>query len=309
MPGLRRSDLCSNTAQRIQAESLAGRKLVPGDTLMNRLSSERKEAGHVAYADESGTSGTEKCYTIGALLVPEEDDESFRKDVEILIREHGVMGEVKWKKVSNSHGLINFGIHVFKRIIESDCRFIAIVVQKALYRKWQANKENAFYTTYSELFKHAAEGLGRTVRIYIDNRTDSYDKQDEVMEIVTNNMLAQLSSSGKISNVTKADSKELVCLQVADLLTGAFNTAHHHYLNPDWEFSPGKALLISKMAQILGWDRLVYDTYPNTVLNIWHFPIQWRAVPETKNVRTDTSVRFITDEELKKHISRARSKQ
>lgn len=260
---------------------------------------------NVAYADESGTSANEKCYTIGALLVPEEQDEQFRNAVVKLGREHGIVGEVKWKKVSNSHGLINFGISVLKLIIESDCCFSAIVVQKSLYQKWQSDKESAFYTTYSQLFKHAVDGLGKTVRIHIDDRVDSYGKQDEVVEIVTNRMLGQASSPGNVSEVIKSDSKELVCLQVADFLTGAINTAHHQYLNPSWKFSPGKALFISKMAQILGWDRLVYDTYPNTNFNIWHFPIEWRADPATKNVKPDTSVGFIAPEELKEYIARA----
>ena len=111
---------------------------------------------NIAYADESGTSGPEKCYTIGALLVPEEKDELIRDKIKYLMKVHGVVGEVKWKKVrSNSHGLINFGIDILKLIFETDCCFTSIVVQKDLYRKWSKNKEEAFYTTYIQLFSHA----------------------------------------------------------------------------------------------------------------------------------------------------------
>ena len=143
--------------------------------------------------------------------------------------------------------------------------------------------------------------MGETVKIYIDDRSDSYDKQDEVVEIITNHMLNHLSSSGRVSNVTKADSKDLVCIQVADYLTGALNTAHHQFLNPNWKFSAEKALFISKMAETIGWDRLVYDTYPNANFNIWHFPIEWRAIPATKGIDEDLSVKFITPEDLTRY--------
>jgi len=279
---------------------------------VNKAASEQEKACAseiIAYADESGTSANEKCYTIGALLVPGADNEGFKNDMALLAQRHGLVGEAKWNKVRSSHGQINFGIDVLKRIIQSDCCFSSIVVRKDSYRKWQSKKEDAFYTTYCLLLKHCADKQSKTVRVYIDERQDSYDKQDEVMEIVTNRMLTRLSSIGKIRAVSKADSRELICLQAADFLTGAINTAHHKYLNPDWEYSPGKALFIARMASILGWDGLVYDTYPNTDFNIWHFPEEYRADPQTRNVKANLSVSFVTPDELQQEISRAHKKR
>ena len=258
---------------------------------------------NIVYADESGTSGKEKCYTIGALLVPESDHARIERDVESLVIQHGVVGEVKWTKVGNSHGLINFAIDLLKRIIEDNCYFSSIVVKKDIYNKWQNSWEDAFYTTYTQLLKHFASIHRQPTRVLIDNRSDSYDKQDEVVEIVANRMLAKLSSAGKILNVSKVDSRDYILLQSADLLTGALNTAHHKFLNPGWSFHAGKALCISRLAAILGWDALHYDTYPSSInFNVWHFPKEFRAKPKSRRVIPNLNVGFVTADELRERL-------
>lgn len=252
----------------------------------------------IVYADESGTSGGEKCYTIGALLVPDDEQDALEVELTSLAENHGVVGEVKWKKVSSSHGLINFGIDGFRRIAKSACCFNAIVVNKALYGKWSGDKEEAFYTTCTLLLQHCAGAAGEEIQVNIDNRQDSYEKRTEVVEIIGNHMLAKLSSLGRLSNVTMLDSKTSKCMQVTDFLTGAINHAHHRFLNPDLQMSNGKKLFIARLAQCLGWNDIIYDTYPNLDFNIWHFPIEWRAVPATKNIRINLSIPYVTAEDL-----------
>lgn len=262
---------------------------------------------NIAFADESGTSSKEKCYAIGALFVPAARYPQFEEETSQLVKEHGVVGEVKWTKIGASHGPINLGIDVAKRILKSKCCFSAIVVKKDLYNKWRGNKEEAFYTTYTQLIEHAVRSQRAVTRVYIDNRSDSYDRQDEVLEIVANRMLAKLSSAGRIDNVIKVDSKKHVLLQVADLLTGAINTAHHRYLNPNWCVHPGKNLCISRLAAVLGWDDLKYDTYPSVNFNVWHFPTEYRRSPRTRKVIPNYSVNFVTADELRNCIAGASS--
>lgn len=264
-------------------------------------------ANNIVYADESGTSEKEKCYTIGALLVPESEHAKIEYDIKGLVAQHGIVGEVKWTKVSTSHGLINFSIDILKRILQSNCCFNAIVVKKDVYVKWQGNKEEAFYTTYTQLLKHCASIHRKPTRVLIDNRSDTYDKQDEVAGIIANRMLAKLSSAGKILNVSKVDSRDHVLLQTADLLTGALNTAHHKFLNPDWSFHRGKALCITRLAAILGWDALFYDTFPSINFNVWHFPIEFRAKPKSRNVVPNLNVSFVTADELQEQLSHSQS--
>jgi hypothetical protein len=104
---------------------------------------------------------------------------------------------------------------------------------------------------------------------------------------------------GSISDVMQRDSKDFLLIQVADLLTGAINAAHNRYLDPTFTLHPGKEFTISKLAGVLGWDTLWYDTYPNAGFNVWHFPWQeFRGKPRTRNVVPDFGVPYVTPDEL-----------
>jgi hypothetical protein len=54
------------------------------------------------------------------------------------------------------------------------------------------------------------------------------------------------------------------------------------------------------MARLLGWDAPHYDTMPNDKFNIWHFPIEYRALPGTRDVTPAGIVPFITATDLQK---------
>jgi hypothetical protein len=57
-------------------------------------------------------------------------------------------------------------------------------------------------------------------------------------------------------------------------------------------------LLISRLASVLGWDALYYDTWPNKRFNIWHFPPDsgWRG--PTRHVRPNYTVEYVSPSEL-----------
>lgn len=81
----------------------------------------------------------------------------------------------------------------------------------------------------------------------------------------------------------KVNSKHNVGIQIADLLTGAITASRSMYLNEDFKINAAKALFINKLSQILGWESLHFDTYPESKFNIWHFPEECRNTPETKD--------------------------
>lgn len=250
------------------------------------------------FSDESGISGVERCYTIGAILLPSSHVDEFNKITTELSKSHGITGEAKWTKVSSSYGLINFGLDMLKRILDGDYCFNAIVVNKAPYRKWRSNREEAFYTTYTLLIEHCARTLKGQISAKIDDSTDSYPKQHEVVQIIANHKLADAPPSAQVRNVEKTNSKASQGIQVADMLTGAINAAHHKFLNPNLKIDAGKELFIERMAQILGWDDVVYDTWPNANFNIWHFPIEYRRTPATLKIRPDIDIPFVSRDEL-----------
>ncbi len=256
----------------------------------------------IAFADESGIDGKADCYAIGVISFDADHQDTFETYTESKLKSHGVVGEAKWKKIRNSHGSINFAIDALKSILRSQtASFDAIVVNTRLFRNWHSpliSKEGAFYQTYTYLLRHIARRANLPAEIFIDNRSDSYAKRDEVVEKIGNNMLGQLASAGRLTGVQKVNSHDCVGVQVADLLTGAVNAAHARWLNPRIPLHPGKRLAIERLAQMLGWDDLCYDTMPSDKFNIWHFPIEYRAQPRTRTVFPTRHVPYVCSTDI-----------
>jgi hypothetical protein len=255
---------------------------------------------HHAFADESATDSQYGSYGIGALIIPESRLARFNEYFVDRLRQHGVIGEARWKKVAGSHGLINLALELWRDLLKHpSVRFSVIVVRKDLYRKWAQDKEEAFYVTYTFLLRHAANLRPGEFEVVIDDRSDRYGKRDEVLEIVSNHMLRAMKSDSEIVRVRKDDSKLLPGLQAADLLTGAITHAHVLALEPSRSVNPGKTLLLERMAAAAGWSDLYCDTFPDSPMNIWHFPQEdWRGVPETRRVLPVGAVNFVTKEGL-----------
>lgn len=256
----------------------------------------------IAFADESGIDGNPKCYAIGVVSVSKAKLRGFNDVFAKLKREHGVGNEVRWKSVAKGHGLINLSIDWLDRILRSEtARFDVIVVNTEMYRKWSqrgAEREDAFYVTYTYLLRHLARQVKTNTEVFIDDRSDEYQKQHEAIETIANNMLGQLHATGRLEKVTKVPSHEHPGIQIADMLTGAIAASHRLYLDADTPLNAGKRLAIERMAALLGWDALHYNTMPHSRFNIWHFPQEYRAMPATLEVRPSRLVPFITPEDL-----------
>ncbi len=191
---------------------------------------------------------------------------------------------------------MNLSIDLLRYILQSGLCFNSIVVRKSLYNKWQNGpQDQAFYTTYSYLLKHCLKGQTGDYLAFIDDRSESYEKHDEALQVITNRMLNKIAGQANITAVNQSDSKKYQGIQAADLLTGAIKAAHHLYLDQDCPISPGKELLLNRLAATLGWDALHYDTWPNQKFNIWHFPQEgYRAIPGTKTPQPIFNVPYVT---------------
>lgn len=255
---------------------------------------------YVVFADESGIGREADCYGIGCLALPEAELADFNKFFSERHTMHGVVGELKWTKIRNSHGMMNLTLDLLKRIIERKYRLGAIVVFKGSYRKWQeGNFEDAFYTTYNLLLTHLVKLKEGEYRVYIDDRSDAYDKQDEVVHVIGNRMLRKKGREGELIEVQKSDSRLRSGIQVVDVLTGAVVSAHNHALTPNMPIHPGKIVVIKRLAELLGLPGLETDTFPDSDINIWHFPQEHRAVFSKKAVvKPNLNVRYIRPEEL-----------
>jgi hypothetical protein len=252
----------------------------------------------LGFADESGTDDNPGCYGIGVLSFPEERRPAFDALFAELRETHKLTSEQKWELIKTGHARMNFLLDWLHQILSSSAATLdVIIVSKRLFRLWNevgGDREKAFYKTYTQILAHVAKRTGDEMRVFIDDRSDAYGLHPEVVQIVGNHMLRDLANAGRLGEVTKVNSKEEPAIQVADLLTGAITAAHRARLDPTFELHPGKALVIERLAGILGWSDLVCDTLPGSRFNIWHFPIEYRASPETRNVGSVHRPHYVT---------------
>jgi len=254
---------------------------------------------YTMFADESGTNDGSPCFTIGCLLIPSEHLDQFEAEIKALTQKHNLpASELKWEGLRKSHGRINFLIDVVKLLLSNNPYvWVCKVTLKAPYQKWRNNEEEAFYTCHTHLITYCARELNATIVAKIDDKSDAYDKQHEVVQVIANYNLKH--NDGKVAAVNKEDSKEELLIQIADLLTGAVNTSHNLFQNPSIALHNGKRLAIERVALCLGWHQLHHDTYPNTFFNIWHFPEkEFRARPSTEEIKANFNVPFVTPEDL-----------
>lgn len=254
---------------------------------------------YALFADESGTSTADKCYSIGCVLVPLEHLSAFEADVLGLIQTHNLPNhEYKWSRIRNNYGVINFMIDILRLILRTKASFICKVVWKEPFMLWHTDEEKAFYVTYTNLLKQCAERLNSDIKAKIDDKQDSYDKHHEVVQIIANHKLKDLL--GTVSNVERCNSKNEILIQTADLLTGAVNASHNIFLNNNAQINAGKKLAIKKLAETIGWDELHYDTFPNADFNIWHFPWQeYRGHPATRAIIPNYDVSYVKPDVFK----------
>ena len=230
------------------------------------------------------------------------DLQPFNKHFSQLKETHGVTGELKWHKISKSHGAINMVLDLLAYLGTSEtAQLDVIVVQKELYQKWKgtpANKEEAFYVTYTLLLKYLADNAGRPVTVYIDDRPDAYAKQHEAVEVITNRMLRKSASWAEIAEVSKEDSKYHPAIQTADVFTGAITAGHREYLDSEYAPNLGKRLAMERISRMFSWDALCYDTKAYRKFNVWHFPIQYRETPATRDIVLKRNVPYVKAEDL-----------
>jgi hypothetical protein len=235
----------------------------------------------IGFADESGTDARSECYAIGVVSLPGESLADFNERIAGLKSIHGVVGEPKWTRVRTGHGLINFVLDCLHTIVTyPSFTFDVIVVNKRLYRNWQGDSrdlEAAFYKTYTYLLRYIVRRAKEMADVVIDARSDRYRKHDEAVQTIGNRMLAALAETGRLQSVTKADSADTPGIRVADVLTGAVNTAHLCRLCPRYSVHAGKRVAMDRLAKMLGWPHLAHDTYPHEKFNIWHFPTEFRG--------------------------------
>ncbi|MCA9855473.1 MAG: DUF3800 domain-containing protein [Dehalococcoidia bacterium] len=231
------------------------------------------------FGDESGIHKGVPCYGIGCIVVPEPEVDRLQARVAEVFRQNGVGDrEMKWSAIRRHNATIQAARDATRLLIQEEVMFQAIVVNKRLYRNWPGNEEEAFYKTYSFLVKSIGDRLAGQFRVMIDDRSDRYARRAEVVQIVTNRFLQSApDADNRILGVEKVDSKVHPLLQMTDVWLGAITASTNCHVVECTDDHLGKTVIANDLAQAVGWDGLHFDTMPNRIFNVWHFPIGFRG--------------------------------
>ncbi|TOM13163.1 hypothetical protein CGH82_23420, partial [Vibrio parahaemolyticus] len=71
----------------------------------------------LVFGDESGTTGSDRCYSIGLLCVPKDKIIEFNDYVLNLKTKRGIVGELKWSKIKNSAGQANICVDLLSMVL------------------------------------------------------------------------------------------------------------------------------------------------------------------------------------------------
>jgi hypothetical protein len=225
--------------------------------------------------DESGTGG-QRFYGFGTLWMNWQRRGNFSRLITNLRTLHACTDELKWNKVSSRY------LELYRDLVESFfmtpwLSFHCLVVEKAIVNKELhggdidlARRKHFTELLTNKIRRRLRIGRGRphTFRVWVDPIASRYGKADEVVEIVSNHVLAKVFGKVRpVDRVITKDSKKTASIQLCDLLLGAVMEAWQQKTS-----SPAKHEIARWMAEHLGWSDLRSDTRPDErKFNIWYF--------------------------------------
>ncbi|MCA1287910.1 DUF3800 domain-containing protein [Salipiger bermudensis] len=203
------------------------------------------------YCDEAFpdlfTSGNPKAQflMIGSLWLPAEMREEVKAKIKTVRERHGAWGEIKWSKVSPSQ--LGFYLDLLELFFGygDNLRFRCIAVDReqvnlALH---EGDHELGFYKFYYQVLHHWILDFN-SYSIFCDTKSNrERDRLHELGRVLDN---ANLSSS--IESVQALPSKQVVLIQMADLLLGAASSR----MNGTLREGSAKEHLVLALEQRLG---------------------------------------------------------
>jgi hypothetical protein len=239
--------------------------------------------------DESGTGGA-PFYGFGTLWMGWQRRGEFAAMVQQLREKHGYTYEIKWKKVSARY--LPFYRELVEKFFQTNwLHFHCFVVRQADVRlefhdrDWDLARRKHFTMLLTNKIRRCLEKHGdrdQTFRIWVDPIASRYQKADEAVEVIANNVLKKVF--GRIRPVDKVltrSSHETPSIQLCDVLLGAVMEGWQRKADAD-----AKQELRRWIAHHLSWEDLgAKDTFPTEVkFNIWYFHDL-----ETKHIRDTLS--------------------
>ncbi|HSE19582.1 MAG TPA: DUF3800 domain-containing protein [Pyrinomonadaceae bacterium] len=243
--------------------------------------------------DESGVHGSPH-YGFGSLWLRWQRRGNFYADYYNLASKHGFVDECKWSSANRKHllpfyqDLISYFFQ--KRWMVFHCLVCRKeTIQKQVYHNndWDLARRKHYTMLLTRKIRQAVQRFPQRkheFRVYVDPIASRYNKADEAMEVISNNVLNQrFRHINPVVSVVTRDSKETPAIQVCDLLLGAVMESWQQRAT-----NLTKRAIRRTIAWHLGWNDLDSDTMPTErKFNIWYFldPSRESRRVETKKVR------------------------
>lgn len=203
------------------------------------------------YCDEAHpdvfTSGnpTAQFLMIGSLWLPSNLRSEVKQKINELRRKHDTWGEIKWSKVSPSRQ--GFYLDLVRLFIShpKNLRFRCIAVDRKQVNMELHDNDNelGFYKFYYQLLHHWILDFNE-YSIFCDIKTNRDPKRLQTLQKCLDN--ANLSSD--IGCVQSLPSREVVLIQLCDLLLGAASSCMNNTLHQ----GTAKHVLVNKLEKSLG---------------------------------------------------------
>ncbi|WP_439291219.1 DUF3800 domain-containing protein [Lonepinella koalarum] len=226
------------------------------------------------FCDESGISG-KPYYAFGSLWCNEKFVGKLGSEIALLREKHHCTDEIKWQS-ANSKRYAEFYNDLINYFFKSDyLYFNCIIVQLAIVNKsfhngnYETAKKKHFNALICNKITYSLSmNKNRRFILSVDDLPFSYEKSDESMHIIANNIIRQKTGvENAITELREINSKQCVGVQLCDLLLGAVLSGYQKDST-----SERKQVLSKLIAEYLGWDSLAYDTLQNEKkFNIWYF--------------------------------------
>ncbi|MBN2427891.1 MAG: DUF3800 domain-containing protein [Deltaproteobacteria bacterium] len=182
---------------------------------------------------------------IGSLWLPTDLRNEIKQNIHELRQQHQAWGEIKWSKVSPNRQKFYLALIDLFFDYANDLRFRCIAVdRRQVDLKFHDNDgELGFYKFYYQLLHHWILDSNE-YNIFCDIKSNRDPSRLPVLQ----RCLARANLSSQITNIQSLPSREVVLIQLCDLLLGAASSRINETLND----GTAKAALVRHLEKGLG---------------------------------------------------------
>jgi len=204
---------------------------------------------------------------IGSLWLPADLRNDIKQKITKLREQHGVWGEIKWTKVSRARLPFYLDLIDLFEAYGMDLRFrcIAVDSQQVDMRWHDHDEELGFYKFYYQMLHHWILDFNE-YRIFCDTKTNRDPKRLATLA----RCLSNANLSAEIANIQALPSRQLVLIQLCDLLLGAASSRINNTLRP----GSAKESLVKRLEGHLGVERLAPTWRDAEKFNIFKIRLQ-----------------------------------